>query len=89
MLNTTQDIRALVAREIGDLLLEAGGDTVTPSGALHELGLNSLMLARLVIALESATGVDPFTGGEASIVDMRTVEDIADAYDRALAAPVA
>lgn len=88
---STADVRAVVKREIWDLLAETGGDAAVDDGdaiaeaALHDLGLNSLMLARLVIQLEAELGVDPFAKEEAAIVDIRSVEDLAVTYERALA----
>lgn len=89
---STAEVRAVVEREIRDLLAETGGDTAVDSRdaladqALHDLGLNSLMLARLVIQLEAELGVDPFAKQETAIVDIRLVDDLAVTYQRALAA---
>ena len=49
------------------------------------VGLNSLMLADLLLRLEAETGVDAFDG-DRSIADVRTVGDLAAAYEQALAA---
>ena len=57
---------------------------ITPSAELHEAGVNSLMLARLLVQLESELGVDPFADGDAAISDMRSVNDLIAAYERAL-----
>lgn len=47
---------------------------------LTDLGVNSLMFARLIVGLEQDFGGDPFTSGKSSIVDVRTVGDLVDAY---------
>lgn len=78
------DITALVHQEINALLLEAERPvhpTLTGAEFLHELGLNSLLLARLVIQLETELGVDPFEE-EYVISDVRTVGALSDAYVR-------
>jgi acyl carrier protein len=51
--------------------------------SLGDLGLNSLMLAQLLIALESQFGVDPFASAERSVADVRTIGDLVVAYDQA------
>lgn len=80
------DVRAVVEREIRDLLVESLGEDldVTPDRQLHELGINSLMLARLIIQLEAALGVDPFAEEHASITDARSVGDLVAVYGREL-----
>ncbi|WP_405898503.1 phosphopantetheine-binding protein [Streptomyces sp. NBC_00727] len=78
------DITALVHQEINALLAEAERPThptLTGTEFLHELGLNSLLLARLVIQLEMELGVDPFEE-EYVISDVRTVGALSDAYVR-------
>jgi len=86
MLSTT-DVLTTVTTAVRDLLEETVGesDRVGADDALFDLGLNSLTLARLIIRLESDTGVDPFTQG-ASLADVRTVTDLARLYTEALAA---
>lgn len=49
-----------------------------------ELGLKSLDIARLVAVLEMQVGIDPFAR-LVSITDIRTVGDLASAYERAAA----
>jgi acyl carrier protein len=72
-----EEIRVLLADTLDD-------DPIGLDDRFGDLGLNSLMLARLVIALEDETGLDPFSG-DTSIVDVHTVGDLVGAYERALA----
>ncbi|WP_405833644.1 phosphopantetheine-binding protein [Streptomyces sp. NBC_00105] len=83
MLNAQESIEAEILR----LLQGADGETPTISltSDLVGLGLTSLMFAELLIGMEMELGVDPFQG-ETSIVEMRTVGDLVDAYDAALRA---
>ncbi|MFJ4208701.1 acyl carrier protein [Paenarthrobacter sp. NPDC089675] len=67
---------------LGDALDE--DDILKGADTFQRIGLNSLMLARLVISLETELGVDPFTQGK-SIVDVHNLEDLWTAYDEALA----
>ena len=78
-------VQQLIEDEILSLLLDQDEEevTISPDRTLHEIGLNSLMLAQLLVCLEAELGVDPF-GEERSIADMRTVEDLINAYERAL-----
>lgn len=82
---TSTEIRSIVLEEIEGLLLEEGEEQVSLSGreSLSELALNSLSLARLVIQLEAALGVDPFTDGTGMISDLRSVSDLVAAYETA------
>jgi acyl carrier protein len=86
--NTDTDVLTTVTTAVRDLLEETVGesDRVGPDDALFDLGLNSLTLARLIIRLESDTGVDPFAQG-ASLADVRTVTDLARLYTEAAATP--
>ncbi|WP_435174193.1 phosphopantetheine-binding protein [Actinacidiphila sp. bgisy145] len=52
--------------------------------SLIDIGLNSLMLARLVIQLASELGIDPFSEGTATLADSRTVDELVTVYERAL-----
>ncbi len=81
------DVQNAVESEIQELLIESGADAVelTPQDELVELGLNSLMLARLIIQLEMALGVDPFADEVAVISDVRSVSDLVNAYELAVA----
>ncbi|BCY08846.1 phosphopantetheine-binding protein [Actinoplanes sp. L3-i22] len=92
MLKITE-VRAAVVAEIEALLLEEDEDTAQVRGTarLHDIGLNSLMLARLIVQLEGVVGGDPFVAGLAEIADVRTVDDLVAAYERvagALGVPV-
>lgn len=80
------NIPDLIEAEIRTLFLDQDGEAgaVPADAALSDIGLNSLMLAQLLIQLESALGVDPFQE-QRSITDMRTVRDLVDAYEGALA----
>ncbi|OLF17257.1 hypothetical protein [Actinophytocola xanthii] len=82
---TSTEIRSIVFEEIEGLLLEEGEEPVSLSGreSMSELALNSLSLARLVIQLEAAVGVDPFTDGSGAISDLRSVGDLVAAYENA------
>jgi|SRR5215468_6850468 len=87
-----ESVQELVESEILALLLDRDDDeeekeeiSVSPDSSLHGLGLNSLMLAQLLVFLEAELGVDPF-GDDLSIADMRTVQDLISAYERALQA---
>ncbi|MFG2429643.1 phosphopantetheine-binding protein [Streptomyces sp. NPDC048590] len=83
------EITELVVVRVRDLVLDPElAEAVAPPVALMELGLNSLMLAQLLIELEAELDVDPFEE-QFSITDMRTVQDLVDAYDQALAAGAA
>jgi acyl carrier protein len=83
-----------VVREIRALLAEIDRDPghLDRADRLDEIGLDSLRLARLMIALEAQLGVDPF-GEEAAeaagtepvdVFDVHTVGELADAYAAAL-----
>jgi len=74
-------INAEIQQLLGDVLDE--DDTLGGTETFQQIGLNSLMLARLVIALEDELGVDPFSSG-ASIVDMHTLNDLWAAYEGAV-----
>jgi acyl carrier protein len=81
VLNQT-DVRKHVTNEVRTLLEEAFAEPTE----LHDednlilLGLNSLMLARLVVALERALDVDPFQDGRARVTDLRTIGDVVRIY---------
>ena len=51
---------------------------------VEELGLASLDVATLIAHLETTFGVDPFKMNIAVITELRTVEDIAKVYEKAL-----
>jgi acyl carrier protein len=81
------DVQTVVESEIKELLSELDDEAleITPEDELVELGLSSLMLARLIIQLEIALGADPFADDIAVISDVRSVGDLVNAYERALA----
>ena len=86
MLNTTDttaatDFTSIVHREIVSLLSEAKLPIpmITGTELLSRIGLNSLLLARLVIQLEMEFDFDPFEEHYV-ISDVRTVKDLVEAY---------
>ncbi len=81
------EVRSMVIGRMDILLLEETDEVVAVKGEdqLHELAFNSLLLARLIIQLESSVGVDPFASEVASIADMRSVDDLVGAYETAVA----
>jgi acyl carrier protein len=81
------DVQSVVESEIRELLTEVDDEAVemTPEDELVELGLSSLMLARLIIQLELALGTDPFADEVAVISDVRSVGELVNVYERALA----
>lgn len=87
---TKKDIQGLIVREIRSLLLDQDEDShdLSPDDTLASVGLNSLMLAQLLIQLEAEVGVDPF-GEDLSIADMRSVQDLVNAYTQAVSVAAA
>jgi acyl carrier protein len=85
MLNQA-DVSAVIREQIEQLIEESTGETetFTEDDNLYELGFNSLMLARLMVQLETAVGVDPFAEGE-SLAQVRTVAELIAMYERAVA----
>ncbi|MBW4721592.1 phosphopantetheine-binding protein [Saccharothrix obliqua] len=77
------EVESVVLREIAAVLLDDSGDEYLLDDPLLSTGLNSLMLAQLLLQLESAFGVDPF-GDERSIAEVRTIRDLVTAYEEAL-----
>jgi len=53
---------------------------------VDELGFSSLQVATLIANLEEELGVDPFQDEDVMIADVRTVKDLNEIYERALAA---
>ncbi|RZS44444.1 phosphopantetheine binding protein [Herbihabitans rhizosphaerae] len=82
---TQTDVRSTVLSEINTILLDVLDESTEFSGGdeLYELGINSLALARLLIQLEAATGVDPFASEEVAVSDIRSVDDLVAAYESA------
>jgi acyl carrier protein len=84
---TQDDVGTLVTGNINALLLEVDEDdvpTVELDSTFADLGLDSLMLARLVIELDDALGVEPFQSAEVSAADLRTVGDVVRVYEDAV-----
>jgi acyl carrier protein len=84
---TRDDVGTLVTDHINALLLEIDEDDVPAAEAGHtfaDLGLDSLMLARLIIELDDAAGVEPFRAADASAADLRTVGDVVRVYEDAI-----
>jgi acyl carrier protein len=81
----TTNARAVVVNTIQELLSEADLDTTAVSGeaSLGDLGLSSLMLARLILALEDELSADPFDE-DTVFADINTVDDLVAAYEKAL-----
>jgi len=83
----TEQERAVLqatAGQLRELLLDLDPQReILATDALGDLGLNSLMLAQLLISLETELGVDPFVG-ERSVADVRTVGDLVSVYSQAL-----
>jgi acyl carrier protein len=74
-----EEIRAL----LGDAIEQ--DDPIDAEDTLVAVGLNSLALARLIIALEVEIGVDPFDEDH-SIAAVRSVAGLVEAYESKLAA---
>jgi hypothetical protein len=79
-----QSVRDIVTRELLDLLMESSQEQVIlANGQLHDLGVNSLLLARLIVQLNFALDVDPFAQG-ATIANVRTLDDVVEIYAKEL-----
>jgi acyl carrier protein len=80
------EVSAAVQEEIERLLTESTGEaeSVAEQDNIYEIGFNSLLLARLLVQLEDAVGIDPFTTG-ASLGQVRSVAELVDVYKRAIA----
>lgn len=87
---TGTGVAMLVRQHITELLDEAGITVgrLDDSAELNALGLNSLMLARLILQLETETGVDPFAE-DLAVSDVRTVAEMTTAYENARATATA
>ena len=72
-------IEATVVATIVELLEEVDDTdvpTVEPTSTFPDLGVTSLLLARLILELEEAFEVEPFEDEQASVADLRTVGDL-------------
>lgn len=90
MLNGTQaqdtELQEVIMREIDSVLLnDEDGSGYSLDDPLLTAGLNSLLLAQLLLQLESELGVDPFAE-DRSITDIRTVRELIAAYAEAIRA---
>lgn len=74
----TTDIMTTITDILGDGLDD--DIEITEDSALTDIGLNSLMLARLIVSLEQDFERDPFSDGSHAIVDIHTVGDLIAAY---------
>ncbi len=82
---TISEVTSDIITTITDILGDGLDDDIeiVKESALTDIGLNSLMLARLIVSLEQEFGYDPFTDGSHSIADIRTVGDLVAAYTEA------
>lgn len=78
----TQKVTADIVRMITNILGDSIDDDteITGDSVLIDIGLNSLMLARLIVSLEQKFEHDPFSEGSHAIVDIHTVGDLVAAY---------
>ncbi|MET3983353.1 acyl carrier protein [Streptomyces sp. NPDC098789] len=82
MLNE-QNIQQIIEREIQSVVLSSEEEEVSLDDELLKSGVNSLMLAQLLIQLETELGVDPFAA-DLSITEIRTLRELVGAYEAAL-----
>jgi acyl carrier protein len=82
----SRNVREVIEQELRELLLDADviSDSDTIDDELFQNDVNSMMLARLLIQLESELGVDPFEN-QADVADIRTITDLVRIYEQALA----
>ncbi|MEU6847324.1 phosphopantetheine-binding protein [Streptomyces sp. NPDC046716] len=78
---TDSAVQRTILREIDNVLLnDDGAIEYHLDDPLLTAGLNSLLLAQLLLELEAELGVDPFAG-DRSITDVRTVRELVAAYE--------
>ncbi|MFJ3927302.1 acyl carrier protein [Streptomyces sp. NPDC090022] len=82
MLND-QSVQEIIEREIQAVVLSSDEEELSLDDELLKSGVNSLMLAQLLIQLETELGVDPF-GEQLSITEIRTLRELVGAYEAAL-----
>ncbi|MFB6951285.1 acyl carrier protein [Streptomyces niveus] len=80
------EIEAAAVKAITEILAEDGEQAPRISGgsALTDLGVTSLVFARVAIDLEDELGVDPFKESPVGEGGPRTVDDLVDSYVGAL-----
>ncbi len=84
--NTTTNILETIATEIHKILKVENkkiGEITREAELNAHVGLTSLNLAELVVALEIRLSVDPFSA-LVPITEVRTIGDLCQAYERAL-----
>ncbi|MFC9943873.1 acyl carrier protein [Streptomyces pratensis] len=81
------EVEEAAVRAITEILREDGEDSPRISGdvTLADLGVSSLVFARVAIELEDELGVDPFKEGPGRGAAKTTVDDLVDTYVRTLA----
>jgi acyl carrier protein len=84
MLNLT-DVQQVVEREVRELLEEAFLEPgkLRADDNLVALGLDSLLLARLIVQLDLALNRDPFAAEQAQSGEMHTIGDAVRIYSAA------
>ncbi|MBW5482351.1 acyl carrier protein [Streptomyces bambusae] len=82
MLND-RHVQEIIEREIQAVVLSSDEEELSLDDELLKSGVNSLMLAQLLIQLETELGVDPF-GDQLSITEIRTLRELVGAYESAL-----
>ena len=79
---TSHKIENDVIAEINEMIGDDIDDDIslTKETSLVSVGLNSLMLARLIVNLSEKFDYDPFNEGDYAIVDVHTVGNLVSAY---------
>ncbi len=78
--NTIIDSIKQIAQEQGINIESINGS----DAIVDDLGFASLDIATLVAVLESKLKVDPLSSGKVAITEVRTIDDICEAYSRCL-----
>ena len=74
---TSHKIENDVIAEINEMIADDIDDiSLTKETSLVSVGLNSLMLARLIVNLSEKFDYDPFNEGDYDIVDVQTVGNL-------------
>ena len=81
---TSHKIENDVIAEINEMIGDDIDDDIslTKETSLVSVGLNSLMLARLIVNLSEKFDYDPFNEGDYAIVDIHTVGNLVSAYSQ-------